>query len=101
MSGGDIPDAGRRLRGPGPQQGLDIGLRIPPIGVAPPELGSFRAPLIVDEPGATSAGCLASIVHGHPYRRGNPCGCALWAPLEHDPEKWIPVFGKDRAPTRA
>jgi len=21
------------------------------------------------------------------------------APLEHDPEKWIPVFGKDHAPT--
>src|ERR1700747_1871383 len=21
--------------------------------------------------------------------------------LEHDPEKWIPVFGKDHAPTRA
>jgi hypothetical protein len=20
------------------------------------------------------------------------------APLEHDPEKWIPVFGKDHAP---
>jgi hypothetical protein len=21
--------------------------------------------------------------------------------LEHDPEKWIPVFGKDHAPTRS
>jgi hypothetical protein len=21
------------------------------------------------------------------------------APLEHDPEKWVPVFGKDHAPT--
>jgi hypothetical protein len=26
-------------------------------------------------------------------------GLAMVIPLEHDPEKWDPVFGKDHAPT--
>src|SRR5262249_13455103 len=37
-------------------------------------------------------------------RTGNICRscaftCLAGPPLEHDPEKWIPVFGKDHAPT--
>jgi hypothetical protein len=33
-----------------------------------------------------------------PRHRGRRASAAQPA-LEHDPEKWIPVFGKDHAPT--
>jgi hypothetical protein len=37
---------------------------------------------------------------GSRCRPGLLCGFHLWI-LEHDPEKWAPVFGKDHAPTRS
>jgi hypothetical protein len=37
-------------------------------------------------------------------RRAREAGCrqkTYWKRLEHDPEKWVPVFGKDHAPARS
>jgi hypothetical protein len=32
---------------------------------------------------------------------GAPQGLHFSSELEHDPEKWIPVFGKDHAPPKS
>src|SRR5262249_9113592 len=38
---------------------------------------------------------------GRPRRRHGVHRCAPLPALEHDPEKWVPVFGKDHAPARS
>jgi hypothetical protein len=52
------------------------------IGVAPTTLRRMAA----------EKGCVEIIFH-RPHPLGGP------KRQEHDPEKWIPVFGKDHAPT--
>jgi len=45
----------------------------------------------------------ASVFHRNRARVNNAAGLVegLRRALEHDPEKWVPVFGKDHAPARS
>jgi hypothetical protein len=52
--------------------------------------------VIVDGHGLDRGGCRS----GAKKSSGKPQGLGFHRPLEHDPEKWKPVFGKDHAPMK-